>query len=91
MPRIIELENPTYDQVYAAIGGYVQYVPDFHRYKGRSCSVFADEEGLLKQLPHNGEATRAWQDYLQQTMPDQWDEGMAQLCGDVVIAYGGMK
>lgn len=49
MPKIIEFESdPGLEKLQEAVGGYIERVPYFHKYKGRPCDVIVDEEGKVK-------------------------------------------
>jgi hypothetical protein len=55
-------EEPTYDQIRALtkhhIDGWLEHVSVL--FKGKHRDMFVDEEGLLKHLPFNQEATRIY-------------------------------
>lgn len=59
---------PSLAQLRKAIGGgFIELVPNFSKYAGQPCVAFCDEEGKIKGLPENEEASRLWgemQDYL---------------------------
>lgn len=63
------------------VGGYIETVPMFTKYKGNSCVAFCNEEGKLNQLPFNHAATSAW----------AWAAGSISndvLVGNVIIIQG---
>jgi len=80
-------KKPELSTLQAAVGGYIQTVPYFTKlkwpdgteYKRGTC--YANEEGILKGLYPNGEATRAWRDQFPQA---------TMLHGDVVF-YAKVK
>lgn len=90
-PSIVEPESVScIETLQAAVGGYVQEIPEFVMYKGRACTAFADEEGHMKRLPFNHAATVAWRECLDATgMPYRLD--MAVLVGDVAVVYRKVK
>lgn len=52
---------PTLEQLQKAVGGWIETVPYFTKFEGRGRGrAYANEEGLLKALPLNREATTAW-------------------------------
>jgi hypothetical protein len=76
------------DVLRAAVGGYLQLVPDFDRYKGRPCEVWCDEEGLLKGKQLNRHMTAEWRSHLDETVGEgNWDPGMASLHGAIAVVY----
>src|SRR5262245_46023845 len=65
-----QAKAPDWHQLRRMINGYIEYVPHFTRLRtehtgkltrGQAC---VDEEGQLKNLPFNSEATRHWLDNL---------------------------
>ena len=71
---------PTLDELQGAVGGYIEPVPAFDRFDGKTCIAFCNEEGKLHGLPVNAAATRAWH--------DQTDPHDDILVGDVCIVTG---
>jgi hypothetical protein len=63
------------------VGGYVQEVPLFGRYKGQACQAYCNEEGKLRNLPVNETATRLWKEQVPGHRGDL-------LVGDIVILTG---
>jgi hypothetical protein len=61
----IQAKAPDYPQIRAAVNGMIEHVPHFSRYEHAGVSykrgqAYVNEEGLIRQLPINGEATRQW-------------------------------
>jgi hypothetical protein len=78
--REIELtEKVPLKMLQEAVGGYIEAVPAFTHYRGRTCVAFCNENGKLDRLPANVRATAAW-----------WDrrEFGDFLVGDVIIITG---
>jgi hypothetical protein len=48
-----------------AVGGWIETVGYFRKFNGRRCTAYVNEEGLLKRLPFNQEATRLWREQYQ--------------------------
>jgi len=69
----------TLDELQAAVGGPIEMVPYFTRYKGERCFAFCNEEGKGMGLPPNKEATTLW--YCQVVPEDI-------LVGNVIIVQG---
>jgi hypothetical protein len=42
------------------VGGNIEQVPYWSTYEGEPCVVFCDDEGKVKKLPVNKEATEEW-------------------------------
>lgn len=64
----------------AAVGGYIQLVPGFRKFRGQYCVAFCNEEGKLHGMEVNMEATISW-----------WKgsgHGGDALVGDVAILTG---
>jgi hypothetical protein len=54
---------PQLAQLQAAVGGYIETVPYFTKYNGlKRGRAYANEEGLLKSLPYNHNASMAWKE-----------------------------
>lgn len=56
---------PKLDQLQTAVGGYIETVPYFSHFKYKGVKykrgrAYANEEGILKGLAFNTDATRAW-------------------------------
>ena len=85
MPKITEFESdPGLEALQEAVGGYIEVVPRFTKYKGRKCTALCDEEGKLKGYEVNLAATNEW-----------WEQcpfiiGQDELVGDIAIVYGKM-
>jgi hypothetical protein len=69
---------PSLQQLQEYVGGYIQIVPLWTGYRGRRCTVYADEERRIHGKPLNVLATQWWQEALG---PRQ----AAPLCGDIAI------
>jgi hypothetical protein len=58
---VTELETvPPIEELQKAVGGYIETVPYFTKYKDKQCVAFCNEEGKLKGLPYNSRATNDW-------------------------------
>lgn len=79
---------PELSDLQDAVNGFIQMVPDFPRYNDLPCTAYVDEEGMLKHLPINIEATNLWRRYLLST-GRAFDRSMATLYGPVVISTRG--
>lgn len=81
----LELDRrATYDEIKSAIGGgLLESVPYLETYYGVPCWAVCDEEGKIKNLPYNHQATYFW--WLSLGKPARMDD---VLCGDVVICIG---
>jgi hypothetical protein len=101
-PTQIEIKrydrSPTLDEMRTAIGGgYIELVPWFKTIGVAvgpdamsatimDCVAFCDEEGKLKHLPVNENATSAWEQAVRRiTGKSGLDD---RLCGTVIILYG---
>lgn len=77
-------DNPSYEELQKIVGGPPELIPDFPKFEGKRCDVFANEFGKMQQLQHNSVATHAWRTYLDSTrkpyVPDR-----ATLVGIVVV------
>jgi hypothetical protein len=51
---------PALEDLQGGVGGYIELVPYFTKYKGRPCVAFCDEDGKRKGLPVNQRATSLW-------------------------------
>ncbi len=71
---------PSLEDMQSGVGGYIQLVPGFTKYKGDDCVAFCNEEGKLKGLPINALATVEWR----KCAPRNWDI----LVGDIVVITG---
>lgn len=63
------------------VGGYVERVPLFLKFRGEPCVALCDEEGKLKHYPLNKKATQEWYKSIGTTAGDV-------LVGDIVILVG---
>jgi hypothetical protein len=68
------------EELQAAVGGYIEAVSGFDTYLGKKAVAFCNEEGKLKGLAYNDQATRFWS-YAALGLQDA-------LFGDVVILTG---
>jgi hypothetical protein len=82
---------PTLDALQAAIGGgYLELVPQFNTLREGEhlirCVAFCDEEGKLKNLPFNHQATTLWREAQQRA----GGYGLLSdvLVGSVAIVFG---
>jgi len=83
--KTVQPKKPDYDQMSKAVGGMIETIPAFTRFAGLSRGIaYANEEGLLKGLPYNRNATKAWFDDLTaQGRPFSKDR--VHLVGDVIF------
>lgn len=61
----IQPKRPDLAQLQASVGGYIALVPQFSRFEYDNIQythgeLYANEEGLIKNLPFNKTATDAW-------------------------------
>jgi len=73
---------PRLEDLQGGVGGDIEVVPLFTKYKGRPCVAFCNEEGKLNGLPVNQVATAFW--YAQEPR----FIGRDILVGPVVIITG---
>jgi hypothetical protein len=72
---------PEYEQLRKAVGGLIETVPYFTKYDGLSRGrAYCNEEGRLRGLPFNRDATKAWRE----SCP-KGEESMMRLHGDVIF------
>ena len=71
-------ERPTLKEVRKLVGGYIEFV-----YSDGDIQIICNEEGKLKKLPINEEATNYW---FNQANPSIFTDYF--LVGDVVILKG---
>lgn len=83
--KTTQAKKPEYEQLRKAVGGYIETVPAFTRYEGFSRgTAYANEEGLLRGLQFNQNATQAWlTDLHKQGKP--FDPSRVHLVGDVIF------
>ena len=72
MFKIYDQKEPTYDEARKFIGGYIQSVP-----LQNGDSLLCDEEGKLKNLPHNPDAQKVWD--------ESWGEGTDFIVGNAIL------
>jgi hypothetical protein len=75
---------PGLEALQKAVGGYIEKVPCFDTFEKKTCIALCNEEGKLKQLPVNEEATFLWH---------AQNQGMISDClvGTVVLIRGDKK
>lgn len=73
----------TLEQIQAAVGGWIELVPNFQEFNGEPCEVYCNEEGKLDGLAPNPKATGLW--YAANDLGYGPDD---ILVGDVVILTG---
>ena len=66
-----------------AVGGYIQIVPMFEKYKSKACIAFINEEGKLDDLPLNVHATLLWETQVGNLQGDY-------IVGDMIIVQGSI-
>jgi oligoendopeptidase F len=77
-------KEPDLETLQKMVEGYIQMVPNWPRFANMSCEVYANEDGLYKNMDYNTEATNLWRKYLDST-GQEYDRGMATLVGPVVL------
>lgn len=65
----------------AAVGGWIELIPYFDKYKGEPCIAYCNEEGKLDGLSFNEEATLLWEKQIGNPIDDI-------LVGNVAIIQG---
>ena len=75
---IITGERPTLEEVQKLVGGYIEFV-----YSDGDIQIICNEEGKLRELPINEEATNYWFNLM---TPSTFTNDF--LVGDVVILKG---
>jgi hypothetical protein len=96
----ISIAAPTLDELKAAIGGgYIELVPLFNTFERDGqlvdCVAFCDEEGKLKDMPINQEATVRWDAALRRAgypgliKPDGRIADM--LVGTIAVVFGDKR
>ena len=73
---------PSLEVLQKAVGGYIEVIPYFVKYKGEDCIALCNEEGKLNDLPLNTGANLLW--FSQRPRPPLTDV----LVGDVAIITG---
>jgi hypothetical protein len=60
-PETIQLiAPPPLELLRNAVGGDIEAVPYFTRYRGQRCVALCNEHGKLRSLPYNQTATAVW-------------------------------
>jgi hypothetical protein len=72
-------DQPTLQQLQDLVDGYIEIVPGWHEYVGKSCVVYCNEDGKARGLPVNQRATAIW---WQKLGGGQYDD---ILSGDIVL------
>lgn len=76
-------KQPEYTWLRSQVEGYIETVPYFTKYKGRTRgTAYCNEEGWLKGMPINSPATWAWKAQF---------SGGSLLVGPVVITFREKK
>ena len=77
-PKTITIKDkpPTYKELKKMVGGYLEFA-----YDDGDIQIICNEEGKLKGLPMNWEATKKWYDLLHTVHSDY-------LAGDIVMLMG---
>lgn len=73
---------PDIDKLQAAVGGWIETVPYFSKYRGTNCVAFCNEEGKLEGLPPNHAATELWYAIVPRA------RGLDYLVGSIAIISG---
>lgn len=72
-----QAKAPGLEQLQAAVGGYIETVPYFRKFRGYARGIaYANENGLMERLPLNSAATAAWAAN---------GKGHSPLVGDVIF------
>lgn len=66
------------------VGGLIEQVPGFDTYSEYKCIAFCHEEGKIRDLPLNFQATSHWYDSLKKKGLKTSD----YLVGNIAVAYG---
>lgn len=66
------------------VEGPIEQVPGFNSYAGYKCVAFCHEEGKLKELPFNHQATTYWYEALKQNNLSS----LEVLLGNIAVVYG---
>jgi hypothetical protein len=56
----VSQRKPSLDVLQQYVGGSIEHVPTFDRYEGRAATVWVNEDGIARGLPHNRLATELW-------------------------------
>jgi hypothetical protein len=55
------IKVPNLGQLQRIVGGYIELIPYFSTYEGRTCIAFCNENGKPKGLPANRPAQELWE------------------------------
>jgi hypothetical protein len=69
----------TLDYLQDAVGGLIEAVPHWRMYNGERCVAFCNEEGKIRGLAPNKQATTLW---YKMVVPEDY------LVGDIIIVQG---
>lgn len=79
--RVADFHNPPdLETLQKAVGGWIEKVPYFYQWEGQAAIAYCNEEGKLRRLPFNQNATAAWM--------AQFELCDDVLVGDVVVLTG---
>jgi hypothetical protein len=82
--EVRELDKPpTGDEIREILGGWMELVPRFNTYEKQPCIAYCDEEGKMKNLSHNYEATHAWSTSMKMSL-----HNIDPLRGTIVVLTG---
>lgn len=89
----------TLEELQTAVGGYIEQIPGFYSigFGGTvmNCVALANENGKLKKLPLNEQATWAWEMALQRQGRTLrlagTDDAADTLCGTIIILFGNRE
>jgi hypothetical protein len=73
---------PQLDQLKEIVGGWIEIVPYFTKYDGKSCIAFCNEEGKLHGLPYNPNAQKFWEVAYGRSITEDY------LVGPIAIVVG---
>lgn len=76
---------PALEALQGIVGGYIEPVPGFNRFRGFACAAFCNEEGKLEGLPVNRAATAAWRSAVGTWPGDVLVGSVAIVCGDAEL------
>jgi len=83
--KTVQPKRPDYDQLSKAVNGPIETIPYFTRFAGLTRGIaYANEEGMLKGLSYNRNASKAWFDDLT-AIGQPFDSRRVHLLGDVIF------
>lgn len=79
---VLLLAPPSLEQLQAAVGGHIEVIPYFTRFRGADCVAFCNEEGKLESLAPNIIGQMLWEQAVGQPVRDDF------LVGPIAIVTG---